>query len=54
MLAMRFFLSDKNVIHSRQVYDSMDLLEDAGGQFGSMMLIGIVFHYIISNNEVPQ
>ena len=31
LLTVKFFLSDKSIIHSRQVYDSMDLLEDAGG-----------------------
>ena len=51
---MNFFLGEKNIIHQRQVYSSLDLLEDAGGIFGAMMLIGIVLHYFISKNEAQQ
>ena len=32
----------------------MDFLEDAGGIFGAMMLIGMGLHYLISTNEAPQ
>ena len=32
----------------------MDFLGDAGGVFGSMMLIGQALHYLFVNNEEPQ
>ena len=32
----------------------MDFLGDAGGVFGSMMLIGKAIHYFFVNNEEPQ
>ena len=32
----------------------MDFLGDAGGVFGSMMLIGQALHYLIVSNEQPQ
>ena len=45
------FLGDKKFIHIRQVYDIMALLGDAGGIYGSMMLIGAVLHFCLSFNE---
>ena len=44
-------LGDKKFISVRQVYDIMDLLGDAGGIYGSMMLIGTVLHFCLSFNE---
>ena len=32
----------------------MDFLGDAGGVFGSMMIIGQALHLLILNNEEPQ
>ena len=32
----------------------MDFLGDAGGVFGSMMIIGQALHYLIVRNEQPQ
>ena len=32
----------------------MDFLGDAGGVFGSMMLIGKALHFLIVSNEEPQ
>ena len=32
----------------------MDFLGDAGGVFGSMVLIGQALHYFFVNNEEPQ
>jgi len=48
-----FNLGEKLIIHKRQVYNSLDFLGDAGGVFGSMMLIGKVLHYLIVSNEEP-
>ena len=47
------FLGDKKFIHQRQVYDFMAFLGDAGGIYGSMMLIGAVFHFCLSFDEQP-
>ena len=40
MLKLQFYLGEKQIIHERKVYNSMDFLGDAGGVFGSMMVIG--------------
>ena len=32
----------------------MDFLGDAGGVYGSMMIIGYALHYLFVNNEEPQ
>ena len=53
MLRLRFQLGEKFIIHKRQVYNSMDFLGDAGGVFGSMMIIGQVLHYLTVSNEQP-
>ena len=53
MLNFKFSLGEKFIIHTRKVYDSMNLLEDAGGVVQSMMFIGIVLHFLIVNNEEP-
>ena len=44
-------MGDKKFIHQRQVYDFMALLGDAGGIYGSMMLIGAVLHFCLSFDE---
>ena len=31
---------EKYIIHKRQVYNLMDFLGDAGGVYGSMMIVG--------------
>ena len=42
------------MIQKRRVYNTMDLLGDAGGVFGSMILIGSALHFLFVNNEEPQ
>ena len=54
MLRLHFNLNEKYIIHKRKVYNSMDFLGDAGGVFGSMILIGKALHYLIVSNEKPQ
>ena len=51
LLRINVFLGDKQIIHQRNVYDFMMFLGDAGGVYGSMMLIGSVLSLIISANE---
>ena len=51
LLRINVYLGDRVFIHSRNSYDFMMLLGDAGGIYGSMMLIGTVLHLFISANE---
>ena len=44
-------LGPKRVVQIRRVYDTMDLLGDLGGIFGSMVLLGSAAHFFISKNE---
>lgn len=44
-LFLMVYLGDKKFYHQRQVYDFMAFLGDAGGIYGSMMLIGTVIHF---------
>ena len=53
-LKISFHLGDKYIIHKRKVYSSMDFLGDAGGVYGSMMLIGYALQYLFVSNEEPQ
>ena len=53
MLSLKFQLGEKYIKHYRRVYDSMNLLEDAGGVAQAMMFIGYVLQYLIVRNEQP-
>ena len=53
MMSIMVIFGDKKFIHQRQVYDFMAFLGDAGGIYGSMMLIGAVFHFCLSFDEQP-
>ena len=50
-VSIMVILGDKKFIHQRQVYDFMAFLGDAGGIYGSMMLIGAVVHFCLSFDE---
>ena len=50
---IKIFLGDKNFIHKRRIYDTMNFLGDAGGIYGSMMFIGAVLHFFLSFSEEP-
>ena len=51
LLGLSFTLGEKNIIHDRRVYDSLQFLGDAGGIAGSMTILGMVIHFIITGNE---
>ena len=51
LLRINLFLGDKQFIHKRNVYDFMMFLGDAGGVYGSMIIIGSVLHILFSANE---
>lgn len=51
LMTINFSLGPKKVVFNRRVYDSLDFLGDAGGIFGSMVLLGQAFHFFISQNE---
>ena len=51
LMDIMIILGDKKFIHQRQVYDIMAFLGDAGGIYGSMMLIGAVLHFCLSFDE---
>ena len=51
MMKIMIILGDKKFIHERKVYDFMAFLGDAGGVYGSMMLIGSVVHFCLSFDE---
>ena len=51
LMDIMIIMGDKKFIHQRQVYDFMALLGDAGGIYGSMMLIGAVLHFCLSFDE---
>ncbi len=50
-MSVKFSLGSKKVIQIRRVYETMDFLGDAGGIFGSMVLLGSVAHFFVSQNE---
>ena len=50
-MRLDFSLGPRKVIQIRRAYDSMDFLGDAGGIFGSMVLLGSAIHYFLSQNE---
>ena len=51
LLRVVVVLGSKKIIQFRQVYDFMGFLGDAGGIYGSMMIIGSVLHFCLSFNE---
>ena len=54
LMRVAIFLGDKHVIQQRQVYDIMAFLGDVGGIYGSMMLIGMAIHSMISSEEISS
>ena len=43
-----FFISDKNMMHHRKVYGSLEFLGDIGGITEAMFTIGYLIHFFIS------
>ena len=50
-MKIAIFQGEKKIIHKRRVYDFMAFLGDAGGIYGSMMIIGAILNFCLTDNE---